>query len=315
MPAEAGSAPACWMGPTGLRVDIGSLPADCGGVTAMTLMGRLDFDGAVPVPVGVPVDKRHHPLTGLVFAHIWPGAGRDRVRSSFGSLPGHPELRADSGASVARAERDLRARDFSPQPAHLVGCVRVRSHQYKRVRRGGGPEASQPQSPCCSPVGMHGNLAVLGAAGSAVASMLGAMIQWDWPPPHIWLRSELFHTIQPYAIGCRLQAGPAGAAFWWGTWTRAGSIRGLQSRRIGGCKRNREHRLHGHRRLHFLCFSPDAIVNRAVSLVPVTLNGGTDEDTLLLQTQQHLAGLPGLGPPLFICNENHRFNCRAEADG
>ena len=34
---------------------------------------------------------------------------------------------------------------------------------------------------------------------------------------------------------------------------------------------------------------------------------GTGEDTLLQQTQQRLAGLPGLGSPLLICNEDHRF--------
>ncbi len=34
---------------------------------------------------------------------------------------------------------------------------------------------------------------------------------------------------------------------------------------------------------------------------------GTGEDTLLQQTQQRLAGLPGLASPLLICNEDHRF--------
>ncbi|MBD2422199.1 mannose-1-phosphate guanylyltransferase/mannose-6-phosphate isomerase [Cyanobium sp. FACHB-13342] len=34
---------------------------------------------------------------------------------------------------------------------------------------------------------------------------------------------------------------------------------------------------------------------------------GTGEDTLLQQTQQRLEGLPGLAPPLLICNEDHRF--------
>ncbi|MCP9806088.1 mannose-1-phosphate guanylyltransferase/mannose-6-phosphate isomerase [Cyanobium sp. T1B-Tous] len=65
------------------------------------------------------------------------------------------------------------------------------------------------------------------------------------------------------------------------------------------------------------------------SLVPVILCGGTGtrlwplsrasypkqywalagrgEDTLLQQTQQRLEGLPGLAPPLLICNEDHRF--------
>ena len=65
------------------------------------------------------------------------------------------------------------------------------------------------------------------------------------------------------------------------------------------------------------------------TLVPVILCGGTGtrlwplsratypkqywalagdaEDTLLQQTQQRLSGLPGLAPPLLICNEDHRF--------
>jgi mannose-1-phosphate guanylyltransferase / mannose-6-phosphate isomerase len=34
---------------------------------------------------------------------------------------------------------------------------------------------------------------------------------------------------------------------------------------------------------------------------------GQGEETLLQQTQQRLAGLPGLAPPLLICNEDHRF--------
>ena len=34
---------------------------------------------------------------------------------------------------------------------------------------------------------------------------------------------------------------------------------------------------------------------------------GNGEETLLQQTQQRLQGLPGLAPPLLICNEDHRF--------
>jgi mannose-1-phosphate guanylyltransferase len=34
---------------------------------------------------------------------------------------------------------------------------------------------------------------------------------------------------------------------------------------------------------------------------------GTAQETLLQQTQQRLRGLPGLAPPLLICNEDHRF--------
>ncbi len=71
------------------------------------------------------------------------------------------------------------------------------------------------------------------------------------------------------------------------------------------------------------------MLNSAVPLVPVILCGGTGnrlwplsrasypkqywalagdgEETLLQQTQQRLEGLPGLAPPLLICNEGHRF--------
>ncbi|WP_094511877.1 mannose-1-phosphate guanylyltransferase/mannose-6-phosphate isomerase [Synechococcus sp. MW101C3] len=70
-------------------------------------------------------------------------------------------------------------------------------------------------------------------------------------------------------------------------------------------------------------------MNPAIPLVPVILCGGTGsrlwplsrasypkqywalagdgKDTLLQQTHQRLEGLPGLAPPLLICNEGHRF--------
>jgi mannose-1-phosphate guanylyltransferase len=73
---------------------------------------------------------------------------------------------------------------------------------------------------------------------------------------------------------------------------------------------------------------PDASLS-SPPLVPVILCGGTgtrlwplsrasypkqywalagnDDKTLLQQTQQRLDGLPGLAPPLLICNEDHRF--------
>ena len=38
----------------------------------MTLMGRHEFDGAVPVSVIVPVHKQRHSLTGLVLAGKGP---------------------------------------------------------------------------------------------------------------------------------------------------------------------------------------------------------------------------------------------------
>jgi len=42
---------------------------------------------------------------------------------------------------------------------------------------------------------------------------------------------------------------------------------------------------------------------------------GDGEETLLQQTNQRVAGLEELQPPLLICNEDHRFNCCAEAKG
>jgi len=42
---------------------------------------------------------------------------------------------------------------------------------------------------------------------------------------------------------------------------------------------------------------------------------GSGEETLLQQTHQRLAGINGLQLPLLICNEDHRFNCYAEAKG
>ncbi|MEB3353091.1 MAG: sugar phosphate nucleotidyltransferase, partial [Cyanobacteriota bacterium] len=75
--------------------------------------------------------------------------------------------------------------------------------------------------------------------------------------------------------------------------------------------------------------SPASPTSSSPALVPVILCGGTGtrlwplsrasypkqywalagdgEETLLQQTQQRLAGLPGLAPPLLLCNEDHRF--------
>ena len=66
------SAPARWIGTAGLLVDIGSLLADCFGGTAMTLMGRHEFVGTVPVSVVVSIHKQRHPLTGFVLAGKGP---------------------------------------------------------------------------------------------------------------------------------------------------------------------------------------------------------------------------------------------------
>ena len=56
------------MRPTGLLVDISSLLADCRGGSAVTLMGRDEFDTAVPVSVVVPVHKLSYPLARLGIA-------------------------------------------------------------------------------------------------------------------------------------------------------------------------------------------------------------------------------------------------------
>ena len=80
--------------------------------------------------------------------------------------------------------------------------------------------------------------------------------------------------------------------------------------------------------LNTIPMEPDASLS-SPPLVPVILCGGTgtrlwplsrasypkqywalagnDDKTLLQQTQQRLEGLPGLAPPLLICNEDHRF--------
>jgi len=50
------------MGLASLFVDLGALPADCDGGTAVTLVRRYEFDAAVTVAVVVPVHKSHFPL-------------------------------------------------------------------------------------------------------------------------------------------------------------------------------------------------------------------------------------------------------------
>ena len=71
----------------GLLVDIGSLLTDCGGGSAVALMGRDEFDAAVAVPVVVPIHKSRHPLAYLVFAGERPagvvGTVLDRAEQGF----------------------------------------------------------------------------------------------------------------------------------------------------------------------------------------------------------------------------------------
>jgi len=102
------SAPARWIGTAGLLVDIGSLLADCVGGTAMTLMGRHEFDGAVPVSVVVPVHKGRQPLTGLVLAGKGPAGGVGPVFD-----------RTEQGVRVRVVVGDPGAREGSEHP-HLL---------------------------------------------------------------------------------------------------------------------------------------------------------------------------------------------------
>ena len=44
------------------------MTTDLDGLTAVALVGRHEFDAAMAVPVVVPVDKRRHPLAGLLLA-------------------------------------------------------------------------------------------------------------------------------------------------------------------------------------------------------------------------------------------------------
>jgi len=46
--------------------------ADLQCITVVALVGRHELDAAVAVPMVVPVDKRRHPLAGLLLAGKWP---------------------------------------------------------------------------------------------------------------------------------------------------------------------------------------------------------------------------------------------------
>jgi hypothetical protein len=52
----------------GLFIDDSAVAAYLYGLTAVTLLGRHEFDAAVAVLVVVPVDERCHPLKGLDLA-------------------------------------------------------------------------------------------------------------------------------------------------------------------------------------------------------------------------------------------------------
>ena len=61
------SAPAHWIRPAGVLIDLGTLLANRDGGSALSLNGCHEFDAAVPVPMVVPVDECIDPLTGLPF--------------------------------------------------------------------------------------------------------------------------------------------------------------------------------------------------------------------------------------------------------
>ncbi len=65
-PAAGGLAPAFLVGLASFFVDLGALPADCDGGTAVTLVRRYKLDAAVTVVV--PVHKCRYPLTCLRLA-------------------------------------------------------------------------------------------------------------------------------------------------------------------------------------------------------------------------------------------------------
>ena len=86
-PAAGAPAPARWIGTAGGLVDLCSLLANGLGSSTVALVGRHEFDRAVVVPVVVPINERHHPLTSLVLAGKGPawvvGPVFDRSEQGF----------------------------------------------------------------------------------------------------------------------------------------------------------------------------------------------------------------------------------------
>lgn len=74
-------APAFCVNLASLFVDLGALPADCIGGTAVTLVRRSEVDAAVMVAVTVQIDQSRHPVASL-------GHGRERrtggIRAELG---------------------------------------------------------------------------------------------------------------------------------------------------------------------------------------------------------------------------------------
>ena len=67
-PAASGLAPAFWVCLASPFVDLGALPADCNGGTAVTLVRRYKLDAPVTVAVVVPFHKSGYPLACLRLA-------------------------------------------------------------------------------------------------------------------------------------------------------------------------------------------------------------------------------------------------------
>jgi len=72
-PAADGTSPARWIGTAGSLVDHRSLLANSRGGSTLAMVGRHEFDRAVPVPVVVPILKCTRPFTGLALAGKGPG--------------------------------------------------------------------------------------------------------------------------------------------------------------------------------------------------------------------------------------------------
>ena len=125
------------------------MPADLYGLTEVTLLGSYELDAAVAVPMVVPVDKRRHPLAGLVLAgerltwvirpvlrcaeqrfgvgvvvgHPWPGKGSEHAQLFQPSFP----RRRTHGIAVIRVEDQRLAASLADplsqaSPAHQIGC-------------------------------------------------------------------------------------------------------------------------------------------------------------------------------------------------
>ena len=61
-PAASGLAPAFWVDLASLFVELGALPADCDGGSAVALVKRYEFEAPVTVAVVVPIHKSRYTL-------------------------------------------------------------------------------------------------------------------------------------------------------------------------------------------------------------------------------------------------------------